>query len=143
VSSPKHHSPSPSAAEQEANVETVRQAIEAFNRRDIEAMIKLGRDDFVYDWSRSMGPTSGIYHGPEAFIDFVQDQWSMFDEVRLEVHELIPRGPHVVATTTTHGRGRDGISVSANSASLYKFERGRLVRITLYQNRDDALAAAG
>jgi ketosteroid isomerase-like protein len=142
VSSSHHPTPSPSAAEQEANVETVRQAIEAFNRRDVEAMIVLGGDDFVYDWSRSIGPTSGIYHGPEAFIDFVQDQWSMFDEVRLEVHEYITRGPYVVATTTTHGRGRDGISVTANSASLYTFENGRLTRITLYQNREEALIAA-
>jgi ketosteroid isomerase-like protein len=142
VSSAHSPSPSPSAAEQEANVLTVRRAIEAFNRRDVEAMIELAGDNFEHDWSRSMGPASGIYHGPEGFIDFVQDQWSMFDEVRLEAHELIPRGPHVVATTTVHGRGRDGISVSANSASLYTFEEGRLVRITLYQNREEALAAA-
>jgi ketosteroid isomerase-like protein len=141
-SSPPSPSPSPSASEQEANVETVRQAIEAFNRRDVEAMIELAGDDFEYDWSRSMGPNAGVFRGPEGFFEFVQDQSSMFDEVRLEVHEYIARGPHVVAATTVHGRGRDGIAVSANSASLYTLENGRLVRITLYQNREEALAAA-
>jgi ketosteroid isomerase-like protein len=134
--------PHPSASEQEANVETVRKAIEAFNRRDVAAMTELAGDDFEYDWSRSMGPNAGVFKGPEGFFEFAQDQWSIFDEVRLEVHELIPRGPAVVASTTTHGRGRDGIAVSANSASLYTFESGRLVRITLYQDREEAVAAA-
>jgi ketosteroid isomerase-like protein len=142
VSSSSSPSPSPSASEQEANVEIVRKAIEAFNRRDVNAIAALAGDNFEYDWSRSIGPNAGVFHGPEGFFEFVQDQWSMFDEVRLAVHELIPRGPHVVASTTVHGRGRDGIAVSANSASLYTFENGRLVRVTLYQNREEALAAA-
>jgi len=124
------------------NIEKVRQAIDAFNRRDTEAMLELGGDDFEYDWSRSLGPNRGVYHGVEGFMEFVRDQWSMFDEVRLEAHEFIPHGRHVVITSTTHGRGRQGIPVSANSAMLYTFEDGRLVRITLFQEREEALAAA-
>jgi ketosteroid isomerase-like protein len=124
------------------NIEKVRQAIDAFNRRDTEAMLEIGGDDFEYDWSRSLGPNRGVYHGVEGFMKFVRDQWSTFDEVRLEAHEFIPRGRHVVTTSTTHGRGRQGIPVSANSAMLYTFEDGRLVRITLFQERGEALAAA-
>jgi ketosteroid isomerase-like protein len=121
----------------------VRQAIEAFNRRDTETMIALGGDDFEYDWSRSLGPNRGVYRGADGFMEFVRDQWSTFDDVRLEAHEFVPRGPHVVVTATVHARGREGIPVSANSAHLYTFEDARLVRITLYQDREEALAAAG
>ena len=63
--------------------------------------------------------------------------------MRLDVNEYIPRGNHVIITTTMHGRGRQGVPVSANSAHLYTFEDGRLVRITLFQEREEALAAAG
>jgi hypothetical protein len=50
----------------------------------------------------------------------------------------------VVVTATVHGRGRQGVPVSATSAHLYTFaEDGRLVRITLFQERAEALAAAG
>ena len=66
----------------------------------------------------------------------------MFDDLHLEVHEYIPRGNHVVVPATVHGRGRDGVPVSANSAHLYTFEDGRLVRMTLFQEREEALAAA-
>jgi ketosteroid isomerase-like protein len=131
-----------SSEAQQANVERVRAAIDAFNRVDMEAMLALGGDDFEYDWSRSLGPNRGIYKGPEGFMEFINEQWNMFDDVRLEVHEYIPRGQHVVVTATVHGRGRQGIPVSANSAHLYTFEDGRLVRITLYQTGEEALAAA-
>jgi ketosteroid isomerase-like protein len=135
-------SPSPSPTEQ-ANVEVVRQGIEAFNRGDFDAMLQLGNaEDFEYDWSRSRGPNSGIYRGVEGLREFISDQWSTFEKMTLEAHEYIPRGNHVIVTTTTHGRGRGGIAVSANSAQLYTFENGRLVRITLYQKREEALAAA-
>ncbi len=126
----------------EANVEKVRQAIDAFNRADMEAMLALAGDDFEYDWSRSLAPTRGVYKGPQGFVEFINEQWNMFDDFRVEAHEYIPRGQHVVVTTTVHGRGRQGIPVSANSAHLYTFEDGRLVRITLYQDREEALAAA-
>ena len=127
----------------DANVELVRKGIDAFNKGDFEAMLQLGNaEDFEYDWSRSLGPNRGIYRGLEGLREFVHDQWSTFEEVRLEAHEFIPRGQHVIVTATTHGRGRQGVAVTAKSAQLYTFEGGRLVRITLYQDREEALAAA-
>ena len=54
---------------QAANVEVARQAIDAFNRRDVDAMRALGDEDFVYDWSRSKGPIQGVYRGPDGFME--------------------------------------------------------------------------
>ena len=136
--------PAPSWTPSEAaNVETVRAAIGAFNKGDMEAMLKISyAEEFVYDWSRSMGPNRGIYRGVEGFMEFIHDQWSTFESVTLEAHDFIPRGQHVVVPTTTYGRGRQGVSVTARSAQLYTFDEGRLMRITLYPDRDQALAAA-
>jgi ketosteroid isomerase-like protein len=66
----------------------------------------------------------------------------MFDEFRVEAHELILCGNDVVVPTTVRATGRDGVPVCANSAHLYTFEDGRIVRITLFQERHEALAAA-
>jgi ketosteroid isomerase-like protein len=125
-----------------ANVELARTAIDAFNRQDVEAMRALGSDDFVYDWSRSMAPNQGVYRGPEGFLEFAREQWDMFSDIRIEPQELIARGNHVVVPITVRASGRDDIPVSASSAMLYTFDDGRLVRITLYQERAEALAAA-
>ena len=124
-------------------METVRTAIDAFNKGDMEAMLKIGyAEEFVYDWTRSMGPNRGIYRGVEGFMEFIHDQWSTFESVTLEAHDFIPRGDHVVVPTTTHGRGRQGVAVTAKSAQLYTFDGGRLVRISLFQDPAHALAAA-
>jgi ketosteroid isomerase-like protein len=125
-----------------AQIEVVREAIDAFNRHDTEAMLAIGSDDFVYDWTRSIAPNRGIYRGLDGIVEFVEDQWSAFEEIRIEPSEFLARGCHVVVPATVHGRGRGGVAVSANSAQLFTFEDGRLVRITLYQGRDEALAAA-
>ena len=132
----------PSQTEQ-ANVEKVRAAIDAFNRRDREAILALGDDEFEYDWTRTLGLNARVYRGRDELMEFIADQWSIFEDQHLEVHEYIPRGNHVVITATVHGRGRQGVPVSASSAHLYTFaEDGRLVRITLFQEREEALAAA-
>ena len=120
----------------------MKKAIDAFNRRDTEAMLELATDDFVYDWTRSNAPNRGTYRGLDGIREFTADQWSAFDEVRIEPSEYLARGRHVVVPATVHGLGRGGVSVNARSAQLFTFDGDRLVRITLFQGREEALAAA-
>jgi ketosteroid isomerase-like protein len=130
------------ALSDEEKLELVRTAIDAFNRRDTEAMVALGVENFEYDWSRSMGPNAGVYRGVDGFFEFIDEQWDTFEEVRLEAREMVVSGEHVVVTAVTHGRGREGIEVTARSAQLFTFENDRMVRLTLYQDTAEALAAA-
>jgi hypothetical protein len=51
----------------EANLELVRRMIDAFNRRDIGAMLEQADENFEYDWSRSLGLYADVYRGPEGF----------------------------------------------------------------------------
>ena len=81
---------SPDTTQIEANLELVRRMIDAFNRRDMEAMLEQADENFEYDWSRSLGLYADVYRGPEGFKRFVDEQWSMFDDFRVEAHELIP-----------------------------------------------------
>jgi ketosteroid isomerase-like protein len=126
----------------EARIEFVTRLIDLFNRRDADGMRSLAGDDFEYDWTRSLGPNRGVYKGPDGFFEFISDQWEMFDPMHLEVDEYIPRGNHVVVPSRIVGRGPQGVPVSAQSTHLYTFEDGRLVRITMFQEREEALAAA-
>ena len=45
------------------NVEIVRRATEAWNRRDLGAALACWRFDGEIDWSRSQGPLKGVYRG--------------------------------------------------------------------------------
>jgi ketosteroid isomerase-like protein len=123
-------------------LEMVRTAIDAFNRRDTEAMIALGNDHFEYDWTRSLGLNRRVYRGDDGFREFITDQWTTFDEMRIEPSEIVPCGDHVLVVAVTHSRGRQGVAVTAKSTQLYTFDDDRLARVTLYQDREEAVAAA-
>lgn len=123
----------------ESQIELTRRTIEAFNSNNAEAMIELGV--LTFDWSGSIAPNQGVYRGEEGVREFVDDQWSMFQELRVEAEEFLTRGRHVIVPITVHGRGRDGLLVKATAAQLYTFEDGRPTQITLFQNRDEALEA--
>ena len=45
----------------EENVEIVRAAFEAINRRDVDAMLTDAAPDFELDWSRAVGPQRGVF----------------------------------------------------------------------------------
>jgi ketosteroid isomerase-like protein len=124
------------------NVDLVRDAIEAFNRGDLEWLLERIDEDFVFDWTRSLSPLSGIYRGPDGVAEFIREQWNTFEEFAIEPLEFIDRGRHVVVPNTLRARGRDGIEVTVNNAHVYTVENGRSVSVVMYQELEDALAAA-
>ena len=50
----------------EGNVEIARAALDAYDRGDAEALLKLAAPDCEVDWSRSVGPQRGVYGVDEA-----------------------------------------------------------------------------
>jgi ketosteroid isomerase-like protein len=128
----------------EENVAFVRQVIDAFNRGDLEWLLERIDDDFEFDWTRSRGPLAAIHRGPEGLAEFLREQWETFESFSMEPREFIDRGRHVVVPNTVRARGRNGIEVSAESNHVFTLEPdGRVSRVTLYQQREEALAATG
>jgi ketosteroid isomerase-like protein len=123
------------------NVELVREGIEAFNRGDIDWLLERIDDDFVFDWSRSRSPLRGVYRGTDGIAGFMREQWNSFEEFVIEPREFIDRGRHVVVPLTLRARGRQGIAVSADNTQVYTVENGRVARVALYQETDEALEA--
>ena len=125
------------------NVEIVRKAIEASNRRDVPMARALWHAEAEVDWSRSRGPLKGVYRGREEVETFQDEFWSMFETVELEAHGFMQAGSDVVVPNTAHLRGRDGMEVIARSAFVYTVEDGRITRLQMFQEPDEALEAAG
>jgi ketosteroid isomerase-like protein len=127
------------------NVELVERAFEAINRRDVEAFLDLADGDVVQDWSRAVGPQSGIYRGRAEVRTFLHSWWDAFDESILVVDELIDAGDRVVSPF--HGRQRGRASrvelEGRGSVLVWTVRAGSIVSATLYQERDEALEAVG
>jgi ketosteroid isomerase-like protein len=124
-------------------VEVVRRGIEAWNRRDLTTWLALFGDDAEIDWSRARGPLKGVYRGRRELESWWDEWWSMFEEVQLEAHGFTEAGSEVVVPNTAHVRGRDGIEAVARSTFVYTVEHGQITRQRLFQERAEALEAAG
>ncbi len=125
------------------NVEIVRRHVEAWNRRDLTAWLASFRPDGEIDWSRARGPLKGVYRGHGELEAFWDAFWSTFEDVQLETHDLTEADSEVVFSNTAHVRGREGIKVLARSTFVYMFENGQITCLRMFQERAEALEAAG
>jgi ketosteroid isomerase-like protein len=98
--------------------------------------------DAVIDLTRALGPYRGVYgaQGGAGLWDEFSGQWSS----RLfEIDEYLEEGDYVVTPFLQRLRGRDGIEVEARGTWVWELRGGQITRLTLYQEREEALAAAG
>jgi ketosteroid isomerase-like protein len=125
------------------NVEIVRAGMDAFNREDWDAALEVAAPDFVLDMSRAIGPEQRGMYDLEKLRSFLEDLRGTFDSFQIEADEFIDAGEQVVVPTTSHGRGRGGIEVTARTASVYTLRDGAVTRLVMYQERRQALEAVG
>jgi ketosteroid isomerase-like protein len=68
---------------------------------------------------------------------------SSWESFRLGAEEFLDAGDHVVVPFTNRARGRDGIELQGRGTFVWTIRDGAIVRACLYQERDEALEAAG
>ena len=126
----------------EENVEIVRAAIDAFNQRAWDAALKDAAPGSEADLSRAIGPMHGVYSLDQMrrFMDDLAENW---ESLRIEPHEFIEAGEHVVVPWTIHAAGRDGIEVQGRVTWTFTIREGAVERVCMYQERQEALQAAG
>ena len=123
------------------NVEIVRRGIDAFNRRDLDAIALDVDPDAEVDWSRSPVVEAGIYQGHPACWDFWSTFFDTWERMTVSVDEYIDCGETVVVPNRTHFWGRDGIEVDAYGVTVVTLRHGRIVEWRLFRERAEALKA--
>jgi len=122
-------------------VELGRQVNDAAERRDFDAMMSFFGPAPVWDLS-PMG--LGVYEGVAAIRGFFEDWIGSYDDFKLGGEELLDLGSGIVFTVLVQ-RGRPiGSSgeVTIRYASVSVWDEGSMVRITNYNDIDEARAAA-
>jgi len=97
----------------------------------------------VQDWSRAIGPESGVFRGRDEVERFLRSWLDAFEESTVIVDELIEAGDHVICAFHGRQRGRGSGAVVAGRGSVlvWAFRDGRVASVTLYQERTEALEA--
>ena len=80
----------------EENVEIVRRAIDAWNRRDIEVLLVLGDPEGEYVNSPS-AIEPGTRRGRDEMTAVVREQWELLTDGRWEIDRIYDRGEEVIA----------------------------------------------
>jgi ketosteroid isomerase-like protein len=124
------------------NVEILEASIDAYNREDWDAMVKDAAPGFEMDMSRAVGPVRGVFK-LDQILRVVGEFAEYWESVRIEPQEFIEAGDLVVVPWAMHGRGRDGIELVARATCVFTIRNGAIERITLYQEREEALEAVG
>jgi ketosteroid isomerase-like protein len=127
------------------NVEIVRGATDAFNRRDFDGMLETWAQDAVLDWSNARNFDAGVYRGHGEIRAFMEAFLANWDEVRLEIVDgpIQVEDNLLITENVAYLRGREGIEVQARSAWLHTFRDGEQTSLTLYQTKQEAIEAAG
>ena len=127
------------------NVELIRRATDAYNRRDTDAMLEDWAPDAVLDWSNARTFEARVYRGHDEIRTFMEEFLAAWDEVRIEIVDgpVEVEAGILVTENITYLRGRDGIEVRARSAWLNTIRDGEQTSLTLYQTKQEALEAAG
>jgi ketosteroid isomerase-like protein len=131
----------------EENVELVRRIYEAATRRDDVTPYEVYAEDIVWDLSnarRALLLTKPVYRGHEGVRQFWREALSVFGVIKFEVEELIDAGDQVLAVLREREVGRaSGVPVETTHLSVYTLASGKVTRMQLFDDRQQALEAAG
>ncbi len=117
----------------------VRRLLEAFNRRDVDAVLCLLHEDVVFE------PVSGVllnfgqpylgHAGVRLYFEHVAEHWR---ELQVTPFQIRAAGAAVVALGQTSGVGPGGALDAAPTTWVFKFRNGLVAQIQIFS--DERLA---
>jgi ketosteroid isomerase-like protein len=130
----------------EEDVQTFRRGCEAYNRRDVEALLEAVDPELV--WQPLMpvllGGNATVYRGHEGVREVVSELDSAFPDLRVDLSEVRDFGGRLLAIGRLRGRGREsGVETETTIVFLVELKNGRAARIREYLDPKEALEAAG
>jgi ketosteroid isomerase-like protein len=125
------------------NVEVVERSVAAVNARDIDGYLACCTEDIELrtPWTAA----GGVYQGAADIVRFFADVEDAASDFVIELERLEAiGGDRVLAFVHATSTGRaSGIHDAADTANVYDFAAGKIRRITIFLDREEALEAVG
>jgi ketosteroid isomerase-like protein len=125
------------------NVESLKRAIEAYNRRDIEPLLETS--DPEIEWYPFTAQVEGdeAYHGHEGLRQWWANIDAAFEEFEASVDEVRDLDDTVLALGHLRARFRSGVALDTEIGWVVRFREGLGVWGRAYQSHAEALEAVG
>ena len=127
------------------NVEVAKRVIDAFNRRDVDAIFECVARDV--EWFPAMPVTSsgGALRGRGGIESYVREVSDTWEEYRVAAQDFRDLGDdQVLVLSRVEGRGAgSGGLVDAPMGQIFDFRDGKISRVRTYLDHAEALQAVG
>jgi ketosteroid isomerase-like protein len=128
------------------NVEAFKRGIEAYNRRDIDALLQ--ELDAAVEWHPalevSLGGESTVYRGHDGVREMIRTTDEALGVIYVEFSKIRDMGDRIVATGHLRIRGKgSGAETESPVGSVAELKDGKPIRIRTFLDPKEALEAAG
>ena len=121
----------------------VRSVIDAFNRRDYDAMLAWAHPDLVFlPVTERLGFIEGPFEGIEGFQRYLREIAEILPDLQLEIASARAAGDAVVMLGRAHGTGPQG-ELDAPATWVWKVRDDKLWRCEVFADEQAALKALG
>jgi ketosteroid isomerase-like protein len=122
------------------NVATVLRFVDAFNRRDFDALVAdTGPDVVLHEWPDA--PDAQSYRGPDGLRRALESWFESWEWMQVEVEAIEEVGDRVMTSLHQRARGKGSeVEVEIHAANVWTFKDGTVTEIRLFTDRESALA---
>lgn len=123
-----------------AKIDFVRRTFEAFNARDLEALLATVHPEIEFlPVTRAVANQGQPYRGHEGIRKYFLDVAEVWQELRVTPRSYVELGDHVAAYGRVYGRAGDGTVVDSPADWIWEIRDGKIVWGCVYTKRDEAL----
>jgi uncharacterized protein len=126
------------------DIEALRHAYEAFNRRDLDELSRFFDSDAYWVPSASVWGAGKTYHGHEGLAELFRDlgsEWRSFESYPEDFREA---GDHILVLGRIRAeRSSDGRQIDSDTAWIWEMRDGRALRLQAYSDPAKAFEALG
>ena len=127
------------------NVELARQLFGRWAEGDLDAVWEQCDPDLEWETSPNL-PDAGVYRGRDRVRDFMLEQWEVVwgGPPRMDLEDAFDCGDDVLLFARVRGRAsHTGIELDVRPAFLATIANGKVTRVRVFPDRDEALRVAG
>jgi ketosteroid isomerase-like protein len=125
----------------ESNVDVVKKFVDAFNRRDMDAIVdNLHAEVELHEWPDAPGTQS--YRGPEGVQQALDNWFDVWEWMQVTIEDVVEEGDRVLISFHHRAKGKGSeVEVETDSHNVYTLDGGKVTRMELFIDREQALAA--